>query len=204
MGIAKWKQIPQEQFAQLVKESRSVRDLASKLGYACDGGGTIKSLKEAIEYYQLDTSHFLGQGWNKNNFDYDSFCEHSNKKQGKHTQAPLIALRGQKCECCGITEWLGKPINLEIHHLNGDRSDNRLENLQLLCPNCHSYTNNFCGKTKHIHIEEKDFVEALLMSSNIHAALTKLGLTGASGNYARAYQLIEKYDISHLKQRALE
>ena len=202
MATAKWKQISKENFAQLVKESRSFRELADKLGYACDGGGTIKSLKEAVKQYQLDISHFLGQGWNKNNFDYSSFSTHSNKKNGKNTQSPLIALRGRKCECCGITEWLGQPINLEIHHLNGDRSDNRLENLQLLCPNCHSYTNNFCGKTKRTCIEESDFVEALLMSSSVHAALTKLGLVGTGGNYDRAYKLIDKYDISHLKTKS--
>jgi len=109
-------------------------------------------------------------------------------------------LRGRKCECCGTTEWLGQPINLEIHHLNGDRSDNRLENLQLLCPNCHSYTNTFCYKSKDTQVQENDFVEALLMSSNIHAALIKLGLTPSGGNYSRAYTLIEKYNISHLKK----
>jgi len=109
-------------------------------------------------------------------------------------------LRGRKCECCGTTEWLGQPINLEIHHLNGDRSDNRLENLQLLCPNCHSYTNTFCYKSKDTQVQENDFVEALLISSNIRAALIKLGLTPSGGNYSRAYALIEKYNISHLKK----
>ena len=74
-NIAKWKQVSKEEFAQLVKESRSIRELADKLGYACDGGGTAKSLKEAIKLYDLDCSHFLGQGWNKNNFDYFS-CNH--------------------------------------------------------------------------------------------------------------------------------
>jgi 5-methylcytosine-specific restriction endonuclease McrA len=38
---------------------------------------------------------------------------------------------------------LGQPINLEVHHIDGDRTNNSLENLQLLCPNCHSYTTNF-------------------------------------------------------------
>ena len=204
--IAKWKEYSEEELKQIVAESRSIRELAIKLGYAPDGGGTAKSLKEAIQYYNLDTSHFLGQGWNKNNFDYNSFTYHSKKKNGKTTRKPLIALRGQKCENCGITEWLGQPINLEIHHINGDRGDNRLENLQLLCPNCHSYTETFCNKqeTTKVTIPEQVFVDALLMNTNISAALKSLGLTPCGGNYTRAYTLIDKYNITHLKQRAPE
>jgi hypothetical protein len=50
------------------------------------------------------------------------------------------------CEECGIGEWRGQPIGLALHHVNGKADDNRLENLQLLCPNCHSLTDNFAGR----------------------------------------------------------
>jgi len=50
------------------------------------------------------------------------------------------------CAECGISAWLGKPLVLELHHLNGDGKDNRVENLQLLCPNCHSQTESFSGR----------------------------------------------------------
>lgn len=55
-------------------------------------------------------------------------------------------IKEHKCECCGLTEWLGHPISLELHHLNGIHTDNRLENLQVLCPNCHAQTDNYSGK----------------------------------------------------------
>jgi hypothetical protein len=57
----------------------------------------------------------------------------------------LIAagLKCEACEECGITEWRGRPLSLALHHVNGDRNDNRLQNLALLCPNCHSQTDNF-------------------------------------------------------------
>jgi hypothetical protein len=55
-------------------------------------------------------------------------------------------LKASRCETCGISEWQGKPLSLALHHINGDGHDNRLENLQLLCPNCHSQTDNFSGR----------------------------------------------------------
>ena len=67
-----------------------------------------------------------------------------------HLKRRLLAagLKKHLCEGCGIREWLGKPLSLALHHVNGDRHDNRLENLQLLCPNCHSQTPNFSGRNK--------------------------------------------------------
>lgn len=55
-------------------------------------------------------------------------------------------IKEKKCECCGLTEWLGKDIPLELHHINGDCYDNRLENLKILCSNCHAQTDNYCKK----------------------------------------------------------
>lgn len=53
------------------------------------------------------------------------------------------------CEVCGLREWRGRPLSLALHHINGDRHDNRLGNLELLCPNCHSQTDTFSGRNGH-------------------------------------------------------
>jgi hypothetical protein len=68
-----------------------------------------------------------------------------------HLKARLIeeGLKDNRCEICGITEWLGKPLSMQLHHLNGDGSDNRIENLQLLCGNCHSQTDTYGGRNGH-------------------------------------------------------
>jgi predicted DNA-binding protein (UPF0251 family) len=71
------------------------------------------------------------------------------RRRGRsHVKARLIneGLKENRCETCGITEWRGKPLNMELHHVNGDGEDNRLENLQLLCGNCHSQTDNWGGR----------------------------------------------------------
>ena len=58
-------------------------------------------------------------------------------------------LKTPRCEGCRGEEWLGKPMPLELHHVNGNCFDNRIENLQLLCPNCHSLTDNHAGRGAH-------------------------------------------------------
>jgi 5-methylcytosine-specific restriction endonuclease McrA len=66
----------------------------------------------------------------------------------RHVFQRLIGagLKEERCERCGLTEWLGAPICIELHHRNGDGRDNRLENLELLCSNCHSQTDNWGGR----------------------------------------------------------
>jgi hypothetical protein len=54
------------------------------------------------------------------------------------------------CECCGLTEWLGRSVPLELHHKDGDRANNLLRNLELVCPNCHALTDNYRGKNKKV------------------------------------------------------
>jgi transposase len=72
------------------------------------------------------------------------------KRNRFHLKRRLLAegLRDPCCEECGLEEWRGEPLSLELHHRNGDPTDNRLENLSLLCPNCHSQTDNWGGRGK--------------------------------------------------------
>jgi hypothetical protein len=67
-----------------------------------------------------------------------------------HLKARLVklGLLVDACATCGATEWFGRPLSLQLHHVNGDGKDNRIENLQLLCPNCHSLTDNWGGRNR--------------------------------------------------------
>lgn len=55
-------------------------------------------------------------------------------------------LKKNECECCGLSTWQNQPITMQLDHINGDSYDHRLENLRMLCPNCHSQTTTFCGR----------------------------------------------------------
>lgn len=75
------------------------------------------------------------------------FALDTRRNRGHLKQRLLRAgLKAQRCESCGLSSWREAPLSLALHHINGDRRDNRLENLQLLCPNCHSQTENFAGR----------------------------------------------------------
>jgi transposase-like protein len=65
-----------------------------------------------------------------------------------HLKQRLLSegLKENVCERCGLREWRGKPLNMALHHVNGKGKDNRLSNLELLCPNCHAQTENFAGR----------------------------------------------------------
>jgi DNA-binding transcriptional ArsR family regulator len=68
-----------------------------------------------------------------------------------HLKMRLVkaGLKENRCEQCGISEWQGEPLSMQLHHANGDGTDNRLENLRLLCANCHSQTDTYGGRNGH-------------------------------------------------------
>ena len=143
-----------------------------------------------IEYYNFDTSHFLGQGWNKDTYDY-SRLQNGIAVKSSVLKRLLVNLRGNKCEICGRSLWNDVPIPLEVHHEDGNTLNNELDNIHLLCPNCHAVTYNW-RKPNTEYISDDKFIEALHNNKNIRQALLSLGLVAKGGNYKRAKKLLEE------------
>jgi DNA-binding CsgD family transcriptional regulator len=138
---------------------------AKRLGFESDSGPARRyDWVEVQRYY--DEGHSITECQRKFGFTRKTFMDAV--KRGAATSRPQAApiatyltvgrrqhrgnlkrrllgegLKDARCERCGIGQWRGRPLSLELHHINGDGHDNRLENLQLLCPNCHSQTENF-------------------------------------------------------------
>jgi len=136
------KNYTEEQFINAVKNNVSAAGVMRELGLVPIGGNYF-TINRKIAQLNLDTSHFTGQLWSKDKRlkNWDDFKSNDSMKR------QLIKEFGHKCGNCGLSEWLGKPIILEMHHKDGDASNNNLENVELLCPNCHSFTETW-RKTK--------------------------------------------------------
>lgn len=200
--MKKWETYTEQELQEMASNSLSNSQWIEKMGYAKIGGSVTRVPEEILaKYPHIDTSHFMGQGINKSKDSY-SLLSHSYVGKNSTIKRALIIKRGHRCERCGLTEWQGQPIPLEVHHCNGCNQDNDPANLQLLCPNCHSMTESYRGRNIHVReeVSEEDFVQALQQNTTIRQALLALGLSPKGGNYSRAYSLIEKYNINNLKK----
>ena len=122
------------------------------------GGCNYETLKSKAALYGIDTSHFniiyarthRGQRIIKNRTNEQIFIENGRIKTEsvKIAYIDRILHKLPKCECCGIENWNGKIIVFQLHHKDGNNKNNRIENLQLLCPNCHSQTDNFSNRKR--------------------------------------------------------
>jgi HNH endonuclease len=116
-------------------------------------------IRGQIARLELDTGHFTGRAWRRGLVGTSSgrrlgleeiLVKGSTYTSGSALRRKLVraGLKEDRCEICGLSTWLGQPLPLELDHINGDPTDNRLENLRILCPNCHALTETWCGRSR--------------------------------------------------------
>jgi hypothetical protein len=146
--------VSDEVLTEAVAKSRTSADVLRPLGISVNGSG-YRDLRKRILTLNLDTSHFWGSGWRVGNTNasfkarpLDEYLVAVRTVQTAKIRRRLIAegLKEARCEACGGTRWQGGLIPLELDHINGDRLDNRLCNLRLVCPNCHAATDTYRGR----------------------------------------------------------
>ena len=190
-------QYSKEDVISAVAENKSIAGVLRQLNLR-PVGGNYKTIQHLISEYGLDTSHFTGQGWNvglafkpqRTIEDDEIFVENSNYRCSWRLRERYKKATGiNYCEECGLSVWRNSPIPLEIHHVYGNNTDNRISNLKLLCPNCHALTSNYRGRAHLSALSEKRDVECRKFKET---------LTGsAEGNLEPSLQMKEGAETRH-------
>jgi 5-methylcytosine-specific restriction endonuclease McrA len=142
-----------EQLADAVKNSTSLSEVCKVLGIRPTN---YRNLKVYIQRHGYDMSHFTGRhhmkgkkhNWSPKKPLDEILVENSKYLSSRSLKKRLLKeeILTYECAICKLFEWMGKKIMLQLDHINGVNTDNRIENLRLLCPNCHSQTDTYCGR----------------------------------------------------------
>lgn len=146
-----------EVIIRLIPECLSIAEVIKKAGGSIHGSPHYRKVHRVIKEYNINTSHFRGQAWNGGK-SYPEKIRHNLEgwlKEDTHIGSHSLKIKLFKakvlqpqCSSCLITEWQCKPAPLELDHINGVGTDNRLENLRILCCNCHAQTSTYGSKNK--------------------------------------------------------
>ena len=155
--------LPKEEAIYIMYNSNHIAEFLEKIGERVGGSG-YKRFYEYCKKYNINYNDYfkyeIKKPINLNKPIEQILVENSTYSNTNHLKKKLFKLKllENKCAECGIAdEWNGKKISLHMDHINGINNDNRLENLRILCPNCHSQTDTYCGRNRTETRERKKY-----------------------------------------------
>ncbi len=140
-----------DEIIEAAKTSVSATKAAQKLGVQY---GTYRVHALRLGVFNINPS---GKGTSKPKQDGNGKIPLEEIFEGKHPHYQSNKLRrrlfkegykDERCEVCNTTEWNGKPLSFQLEHIDGNRYNHSLDNLIIICPNCHSQTDTYCGRNK--------------------------------------------------------
>ena len=141
-----------EQLKEAIKTSQSYRQALEKLNII-PAGGNYSTIRRAVKYFDLNIDHFTGRAWRKGRTfapkrPLSDYLENKQTIQSYKLKKRLLkdGIFKPLCQTCGNSHWLNKPIPLELHHIDGNNNNNNINNLKILCANCHALTDTYRAK----------------------------------------------------------
>jgi len=211
--MSKLNKIEIERLKEVAAKVKSSSQAARELGLF-DGGGTLTRLRKLISENEIDISHWTGQAWSKGSTSLEDerikssvqkqgepFCENSTTNPS-YVKSLIIKknLLPYKCSLCDMGPvWNGKELKFQLDHINGIRTDHRLENLRMVCPNCHSQTETYCAKNKKRTFPSRQkIIDVAKETHSITEAIRVLGINNI--NYEKIENIIIEEDINQKKK----
>ena len=156
------RQYTKDVLEEVVRSSSSIKDVLDYFGLKSTGGN-YRAMAQRFAKFGISTNHFSGSAWNKG-LNKQTDPRLFKISMGRRTPSSQVFVKDStfvssrlgkrmveegfeyRCFECGVVDWRGKPLVLHADHVNGDCSDNRIENLRFLCPNCHQQTPTWGNK----------------------------------------------------------
>lgn len=142
-----------EDIKEIVGDKTTIGEVLVKMSLNPKGGG--RNLRNIIKQILIENGVYNGHAHNKGKqspkiSNEDFFVKSDKKRNYWNIRQALFKreLKEKKCEKCGLEKWLGEDIPVEIHHKDGNKLNNTLDNLEVLCPNCHYFTENYKTKNR--------------------------------------------------------